>query len=274
MSRFDICRHYTRGGLLDRLLVALARSGHDPDRLAPEDLEGFDEMHVGGRAATRSLGELLALGPGMQVLDIGSGLGGAARYFALAAGCHVTGIDLTFELVAAARELTRRVGLAHRVHMLVADACQLPFSDESFDAAYTIHVGMNIADKPGFYRQAARVLKPDANFALFDLVRARGEPDLPVPWAESPQMSHLVSVDELVALVEAAGLRVVALRDRSAFARESMQRSHERALRLSGESGGSAPIVMGERFREKIAHLAAALADGRLGACELLARRT
>lgn len=273
MSADAVRGHYGRGQLTERLFAILRARGRDPDHLAPEDLAGLEDMHVGGREATRSLVSLMPLRPGLRILDVGCGLGGAARFVALASGCRVTAVDLTPELVEAARELTRRVGLAGQVAFEVADALALPFADRTFDGACSIHVGMNIADKARFYAEIARVVKPGGFLALYDLLRGSGEPDYPVPWAESPETSHLVTLEELERLLAGAGLQPVAVRDRSEFARESMRASRERAGRPDADRLASARAVMGERFREKIGNLAAALEDGRLRAVELVARR-
>lgn len=266
-------RHYGRAGLTTQLLEALRAHGADPDRLAPEDLIGFEDMHVGGREATKSLAEMMPLQPGMELLDIGAGLGGAARYFALAAGCRVTGVDLTAELVETARELSRRVGMGDRVRFETASALDLPFDEHSFDGAYSIHVGMNIADKSRFYAEAFRVVRSGGFFALYDLLRDRGEPDYPVPWAESPQTSFLVELPTLEELLRDAGFEIAAVRDRTAFATAFMSASRERTGDPQAARTSSAAIVMGPNFHDKIANLAAALEDGRLRAFELLCRR-
>jgi 2-polyprenyl-3-methyl-5-hydroxy-6-metoxy-1,4-benzoquinol methylase len=95
----EVARHYTRGDLERTILEALAADGKDPDRLAASDLAGVDEFHLGWRASTVELAQDLQLSSGQHVLDIGSGIGGPARYMAEAHGCQVTGIDLTEEFV-------------------------------------------------------------------------------------------------------------------------------------------------------------------------------
>ena len=120
----------------------------------------------------------------MHLLDVGSGIGGPARTFADAFGCRVTGVDLTEEFVEAANALTRRCGLSDRVSFRQASALALPFADASFDAATLIHVGMNIEDKAGLFAEVRRVLKPDARFGVYDIMRvAEGEIPYPMPWA-------------------------------------------------------------------------------------------
>src|SRR5262245_39523594 len=108
----DVEAHYARKGLETAILGALQASGRTSDRLTPEDLAPVDEFHVGGREATVELAGRMALRPGQALLDIGSGLGGASRYFAHAHGCRVSGIDLTEDFVEVAGALAGRVGLA------------------------------------------------------------------------------------------------------------------------------------------------------------------
>jgi ubiquinone/menaquinone biosynthesis C-methylase UbiE len=131
----QVARHYTQGSLLAAILDALTLMGKDPQRFAAMDLSTGDEFHLGWLPATAALTRDLGLAPGMQVLDVGSGIGGPARYFAEAHGCRVTGIDLTEEFVQVAAELTRRCGFADRVSFRQGSALDLPFGSDAFDAA-------------------------------------------------------------------------------------------------------------------------------------------
>ena len=78
-----VAQHYAHGTLDRAISDALAASGVNADRLAPADLAQVDEFHIGGRQATTEFAEQLDIEPGMRLLDIGCGLGGASRYFAL-----------------------------------------------------------------------------------------------------------------------------------------------------------------------------------------------
>src|ERR1700738_3669188 len=107
-----ISGHYSSGTLMERLRAALAAEGVDPDRPTVEQLAPFDHFHGRGLEATQQAANLVAPTPAEHVLDVGSGIGGPARYFARRFGCGVSGIDLTAEFCQVARELTRAGGVA------------------------------------------------------------------------------------------------------------------------------------------------------------------
>src|SRR6266851_4619773 len=109
----SVAQHYTLGSLERAILDALTASGKDLDRLTPADLAPVDEFHIGGRQATADLAAQMETAADLNLLDIGSGLGGASRYFAQEHGCRVTGIDLTDEFVRTAEALAKRVGLGN-----------------------------------------------------------------------------------------------------------------------------------------------------------------
>ena len=158
----DISGHYSQGGLLARLEASLREDGADPASPTLEELAPYDHFHGRGLEATEDMANRLPVSAADRILDIGSGLGGPARYMARRFGCRVAGIDLTAEFCEVARLLTARLGLEDRVSFRQGDALALPFDDEAFDGAYSMNVSMNIADKRALYRGIRRVLKPGA----------------------------------------------------------------------------------------------------------------
>ncbi len=80
-----------------------------------EALAPYDQFHGRGLEATLEIAGLVQAGPTDHILDVGSGIGGPARYFANRFGCRVTGIDLTSEFCDVARHLTRLLGLEDRI---------------------------------------------------------------------------------------------------------------------------------------------------------------
>lgn len=204
-------------------ILALARQ-KTPAPLTPDDLAPWDDMHIGGRKATAYFLESLDLKPGMKILDIGSGLGGPARQAAAQYGVHVTGIDLTPAHKDAAQALSEATGMQDRTAFITGDGKSLPFADESFDGAFSIHTGMNIADKAGFYRETARILKPGALFGLYEIFAQDESAPLlfPLPWADTGESSALATPDEAASLMEQAGFQTCRRESRRDFAMQAL----------------------------------------------------
>ncbi len=211
----QVAEHYFGGnGLADAIAARLRAAGKDVGTLTTADLVSVDEFHIRGRKATLELASQMRLGTDSHVLDIGSGLGGPARTLAETLGCHVTGIDLTQAFSEAAEAMSGWVGLSDRTTFRQGDALDLPFDPDSFDAAMTIHVAMNIAAKDRLYTNAKRVVKPGGIFAVYDVLQGEGgEVCFPVPWAREPSISHLATPDEMEALLTGAGFRILHVAD-------------------------------------------------------------
>ena len=123
-----VSQHYAAYDVLPRIRAGLQALGLDPDKVQPADLKSVDEFHIGGAEATAALLSRLDIKPGMDVLDIGCGIGGPARTIALGTGARVTGVDLTPAFVEAATALSRMAGMSDRVVFKVGSGltCRSP----------------------------------------------------------------------------------------------------------------------------------------------------
>jgi len=270
----DICRHYTRGNLLQRLQAALAEDGVDPARPTLQALAPYDQFHGRGLEATEDLAALVQPAATDHVLDVGSGLGGPARYLAQRFGCRVTGIDLTPEFCAVATQLTQQLGLQHQVDFHVADALALPFGDASFDGAYSMNVSMNIADKASLYRALWRVLKPGGWLLLSELARGDGpEPDYPTPWAASAASSFLTTPEQTRQGLLDAGFEVLQLEHSLDKARAFGARSRKLVERGEKPPHRAVMLIHGDVAVRAMANSARALNEGGTLPIEVLARR-
>jgi SAM-dependent methyltransferase len=271
-----IARHYDTSGLEQRIIAALADTGVDVAHLRASDLEAVDEFHIGGVAATRALIDQMGLKPAAELLDIGSGVGGPARFVANSAGANVTGIDLTQSYVDIATSLSKRTGMADRTRFVQGSALDMPFADASFDAAMILHVGMNLSDKAKLMSETARVLRPGGIFAVYDVMRLKaGALSFPLPWASSESISFVATPDDYRSAAAAAGFSVTTERPRGAFAIEFF--ATMRARMAAAQAEGKKPplgvgLIMGDEARTKIANLTAALEGGILAPVELLLR--
>lgn len=265
----QVAEYYTRGMLEEKIFRALEDAGKDLAQLETEDLAGIDDLHVGGRDTSDALAGIMGLKPRMRLLDVGSGLGGSARFFA-ERGCQVTGIDLSQDFVRAAEALTRMVHLEDRVRFLHASALEMPFDAATFDGAYMIHVGMNVADKAGVYREVARVLKPGGRFTVFDILGTNDGVDFPVPWSATPEASYIASLDDYRRALRSAGFRIDHERGRRQFAIDFGRRMMQRAASSPAPPLGL-HVLMGEQAPVMFKNVNAAFLSGSLEPVEISA---
>ena len=274
MTMSDVPGHYSRGVLRARLRAALIDDGADPDHPSLDALAPYDQFHGRGLEATIEIADALAVSAADHLLDVGSGIGGPARYFANRFGCHVTGIDLTDEFCDVARELTRAAGLGARVDFTTGDALAMPFAGERFDGAYSMNVSMNIADKTALYREIHRVLKPGGWLVLSEIAKGTGDdPDFPTPWAASAKTSFLASPEATTSGLAAAGFDVVQMRSTRADALAGIARARAMVDRGEKPPHRAVSLIHGELAAAAMANTARALADGRLEPIEVIAHR-
>ena len=185
-----------------------------------------------GMATDMAIGELS--GP---ALDVAAGTGDFAIDLARKASVsHVVGLDYTREMLSIAATKAERKGLSDRVDLVVGDAHDLPFPDDSF-ICVTVGFGVrNFVDLPQALGEMVRVVKPGGRVVILEIVRMedrglRGKlfplyfryvtPWLGVLLAGDreaytylPQsVQQFLSANELATMMEAAGLKNVSYRN-------------------------------------------------------------
>ncbi len=206
----EIKGHWERADLGQAIQAALTATGKDIHALTLDDLEPFDQFHVGGKRFTQRLANLAALKPGMHILDVGGGLGGPARTLALEFGCRVTVVDLTESYVHAGRMLTTWMKLDERVTFHVGDALELFFADGSFDAVWTQNSGMNIAEKERLYAGFHRLIRPNGLLITQEPCAGPNHPPhFPVMWSRDGANHFVRKPEQLRATIEAAGFHLL-----------------------------------------------------------------
>ena len=112
------------------------------------------------------LADRLSLEPGMQVLDVGCGVGGPMSALARYSGASFVGINNNAYQIERAKLHTRDVqSLCRFIH---GDYMRIPEGDDRFDAAFAIESMPHAPDKTGAFREIFRVLHPGACFAGYE----------------------------------------------------------------------------------------------------------
>jgi ubiquinone/menaquinone biosynthesis C-methylase UbiE len=144
-----------------------------------ESTERFFGMHAADYAKSQShahgddlnaLIEALKLRPSDLALDVATGTGFTASALAPYVK-HVTGVDVTKEMLAEARKLTQG---RTNVKFEMGDALSLKFSDSTFDIVTTRRATHHFQDVPKFLREASRVLTPGGRLGIVDMSPPEG----------------------------------------------------------------------------------------------------
>jgi len=213
---------------LDFIQKDLQRRGKDRSRLTVADLANYDQLHAGQLTATRDFAAWVGIPDSARVIDLGAGLGGAARLLAADHGCKVAAVELSGPLHDTGVVLTGWLGLTplvdHRCADLLADAGG-DTGPITFDLVWLQHVDMHVPDKGALYARVASHLAKGGRGVWHDwLAGPGGAPHYPMPWSDEGDLSYLSLPDTFREDTRQAGLdlgrlEVIAERTHGWFAR-------------------------------------------------------
>ena len=171
--------------------------------------------HLGGVRATEDLVELCHIGQGRYVLDVGCGAGATPCYLARSYGCRVVGVDILEGMIEKSKERARKQRVADRLEFRVADAQELPFEDNLFDAVITESVTAFPEDKQRAVTEYARVTKPGGYVGLNESTWLKVPPPPEVvAWASQDVGANVnpLTPDGWKGLLQGAGLTEIVVR--------------------------------------------------------------
>ena len=129
----------------------------------------LDQSFVLREPVIRSAIHALAFLPGSQGLDVGCGIGNITALLAesVVPNGHVTGVDISPEMVAHAKADAKKAGMAHYLSFRQGDMRELPFDDNAFDWVWSMDCAgyAPLAPMP-LFEELARVTKPGGRIAI------------------------------------------------------------------------------------------------------------
>lgn len=142
---------------------------------------GGEEHHLGiyrtpedsvYEASRRTIGHMAhyctSLGEETTVIDLGSGMGGTARYLSTTYGCSVVGLNLSEAENNLHRKKNRQRGLEHLIDVVDGNFEHVPYPDNSFDVAWSQDAILHSPDRRQVLSEAARVLKKGGELVFTD----------------------------------------------------------------------------------------------------------
>lgn len=262
METFDnlIVNQYHTPGLYEDILKRLWEHEIDRSNVSRKDIAGVDEFHVRGAEVSMELAGQIKLDHS-RVLDVGCGIGGPSRMLADEYQCQVTGIDLSHEYIRTAKGLSDLVGLQDRTNFIQSNALELPFENGSFDVVWTQHVQMNVRHKLKFYSEIERVLTSQGTFIYYDIFRTEsGEVNYPVPWADDPSASFLVTVSHMDDILERLCFKNLITTDQTLAGIRFLQDFFKK-IKSDGPPNLGLNVLMGSLTREKLGNILTGLKE-------------
>ena len=205
-AKANVAHHYDIGNdlyerMLDKEYMQYSCAYWPRDDMTLEQAQEAKLAHIAAK---------LALAPGPRVLDIGCGWGGMAIYLARHANVSVTGITLSEEQAALARERVAAAGVSDRVTIELVDYRDMAARGDKFDRIVSVgmfeHVGFPQFET--FFRACANLLEPGGVMLLHTIGRF-GKPGKTdaftrkyiFPGGYIPAMSETVAASEKVRMM-------------------------------------------------------------------------
>ena len=242
--------------------------------LLVEDLTKFDQLHYHGTDAIDIFIEKLEINEKTKILDIGSGIGGPARYIANQTGAEITAIELQSDQNNLAKDLTKKCGLSNKVNHICGDILDYDFKNQTFDVVVSWLTLYHIANHEILLKKLFDLLNPNGFFYTEDITSRINLSD-----ADRKEIKkeiygiHLPYFDKYISNLEQNGFKLIFSEDMSSswtdFTKERIKKYNsekERNIRVHGkevyDSLNSFYSFVGQYF-----------SDGKLGGIRVIAKK-
>ena len=189
-------------------------SRKEPSRAQPEfsyfEIQSYWGVtkHMGGLRATDELAALCHIDRSSYVLEVGCGVGVTSCQLARRTGCRLLGVDISDKMVEWARQRARRRSLEQLLEFRTADAQDLPFETDRFDAVICESVTAFPPDQQRAVNEYARVTRPGGYVGLNEGTWLKAPPgDLVEYIARTMANARFQDPQSWQALLENAGLQ-------------------------------------------------------------------
>jgi len=260
---------------VDRIFNELREIGKSTSSsLLVEDLTKFDQLHYHGTDAIDIFIEKLEINEKTKILDIGSGIGGPARYLADKTGAEITAIELQSDQNNLAKDLTKKCGLSNKINHICGDILDYDFKNQTFDAVVSWLTLYHIANHEILLKKLFDLLNPNGFFYTEDITSRINLSDADLKEIKKEIYGiHLPYFDKYISNLEQNGFKLIFSEDMSIswtdFTKERIKKYNsekERNIRVHGkevyDSLNSFYNFVGQYF-----------SDGKLGGIRVIAKK-
>ena len=186
------------------------------DSLQVKDLTQFDQFHYHGTDAIDISIKKLGINSKTRILDVGSGIGGPARYIADKTGAKITAIELQADQNDLASNLTKKCGLSNQVSHICGDILNYNFQNQRFDIVVSWLTLYHISDHQTLLKKLYDLLNPNGLFFTEDITSRiiLNKHDLGEIEKEIFG-KHLLLYDQYISNIEKFGFKVIFAEDMS-----------------------------------------------------------
>ena len=229
---------------VDRIFNELREIGKSTSStLLVEDLTKFDQLHYHGTDAIDIFIEKLEINEKTKILDVGSGIGGPARYIANKTGAEITAIELQSDQNNLAKDLTKKCGLSNKINHICGDILDYDFKNQTFDAVVSWLTLYHIANHEILLKKLFDLLNPNGFFYTEDITSRINLSD-----ADRKEIKkeiygiHLPYFDNYISNLEQNGFKLIFSEDMSSswtdFTKERIKKYNsekERNIKVHGK---------------------------------------
>ena len=182
-----------------------------------------ESLRTSQRRQEEQIARHLGLKPGMEVADIGCGVGGPLITIARATGASITGINFNAHQIRRGERHVRRAKLGDSCRFLYADFMNVPLDDGAFDAMYSFEALCHAPNRRLAFRELHRLLKPGGRAAIVDWCFTDAfdgddgqHSDLRARIEKNNAMPELMTTKEYSDAIRQAGFKVTSAFDQQA----------------------------------------------------------
>ncbi len=166
------------------------------------------------KAFTSLTAEYMRLQPGQRGLDVGCGTGRPSIQIAETTGAYMTGITVSAEQVRLARENAQKSSCPERLTFELINAMDMPFEDNSFDAAMAIECIFHMPSRLRVFQEMARVIRPGGRIVIPDsaLLRPMTDDEIDALYPTF-EINEIATWQDHIIELQEAGLKIITCHD-------------------------------------------------------------